>query len=137
MWFYVNWKNCFKLRKQQESIQIYGAVTFIYKQVYVTSTLVCRFQIRTMRSSQGFWFIIHTFKLVGYNAGIKFVVITSPIKTNKLIYFRLYKFNYSVYHINDTRYMILKRRRACDSSKIYLPLSLVLTVLNLIRHHNN
>ena len=72
------------------------------------------------------------FKLFAYNARIKFsifVAIAPPIKTNKLINFRLYRFNFIILYTTSMLHEIwLNRHRdAWNYSKIYLPFSLALT----------
>ena len=57
------------------------------------------------------WFIVHTFKLFAYNACIKFsllFIIPPPMKTNKLINFRLYHFNLIILYTTSMLHKIFK-----------------------------
>ena len=91
--FHVNSRNCFMLRKQKLSIQTYRTVSLYTHTVGITGVgdphSCCTQRLQNNLS-------YHTFKLFTYNAHIKFsifLVILPPMKTNKLINFRLYQFN--------------------------------------------
>ena len=99
--FHVNSRNCFMLRKQKLSIQTYRAVTLYTHTVGITGVSDphswCTQRLQNNLS-------YHTLKLFTYNAHIKFsifLVILPPMKTNKLISFRLYQFNLIILYTNE------------------------------------